>query len=203
MKRTSYLILIVLSILFGTNTYLAQSKYQEMRKQGFSQKLLMDAGIYPDSSDFKNKKPDFLDNEIEEKLKVNNYDTSKKTLEEVAAERGMEWLQRSMEREDKNAQMTPYTFDTKATNYERFRNSPCFDKIGFNPLNLKTPEDVKALEEIYNDCEYHYTLSKIWKGTFFGAFILVLLATIYFGIGKDKIKNIFSKKSSTVINEME
>lgn len=203
MKRTSYLIFVVITFFLGTNVYLAQSKYQEMRKQGFSQKLLMDAGIYPDSNDFKNKKPDFLDNQKEEKLKVNNFDTSKKTLEEVAAERGMEWLKRSMELEDKNAQMTPYTFDTKATNYERFKGSPCFDKIGFNPLNLKTPEDVKALEEIYNDCEYHYTLSKIWKGTFFGTFVLVLLATIYFGIGKDKIKNIFSKKSSTVINEME
>ena len=191
MRNTNYLILAVITILFWKNVYLAQSKYIEMKNRGYSSQQLMQSGIYPDSSDF-------ISNNEEKKIK-----NQPKTLEELADENILKGVENQLKLHNPKGQLETYAFDSKSTNYERFKNSPCFDKIGFSPLSLKTPENVKALEEIYEACEHRNTVSKFWKGTFFGAFVLVLLATIYFGIGKDKIKNIFSKKSSTVINEME
>lgn len=199
MKKNSCFIFLFFIFLIDSNFLVCQSKYQEMIKKGFSAELLSSAGIFPDSNDFQKKNNINLNVQTED----DNNSNEPKTLEELAQKRGIESLERQMRLNNTNEQMTSYTFNTEVTNYERFKNSPCFDKIGFNPLYLKTPEDVKALEEIYKNCEYQYTLSKIWKGSFFGVFVLVLVATIYFGIGPFKIKNIFSKKSSAVINEME
>jgi len=193
MKKIKYLIFHIIALVFVTNLLSAQSEYQELINKGFSPGVIVKAGIYPDSNDFKKPNPDFSNKKIEDE---SNYNIENpKTAEEIVTEHGMKWLERSMDRNDKNAQMTSFTFDPNATNYERFKSSPCFDKIGFSPMKLQTPEAVKALEEIYSDCEYQHVLSKTIKGTFLVIFILVLILTVYLGIGKDKIKSLFFKKN--------
>ena len=44
-----------------------------------------------------------------------------------------------------------YEFGSKATNFERFKNSPCYNKLGFNPIQAKT--DSIGLEMEYQACE--------------------------------------------------
>lgn len=61
-----------------------------------------------------------------------------------------------------------YTFDAEAMNYERFKNSPCFEKLGFSPM-----WDMKDLEQRYNECEGEHNLK---KGT--GYFFLIMFGTV-------------------------
>lgn len=50
---------------------------------------------------------------------------------------------------------TPYgktfSYDAKALNYDRFKNSPCFEKLGFSPF--RSPEEQ---EQMYQTCESEY-----------------------------------------------
>lgn len=43
------------------------------------------------------------------------------------------------------------SYDAKALNYDRFKNSPCFEKLGFSPF--RTPEEQ---ERMYQTCESEY-----------------------------------------------
>ena len=57
---------------------------------------------------------------------------------------------------------TPYgktfSYDAKALNYDRFKNSPCFEKLGFSPF--RTPEEQ---ERMYQTCESEYYKNLIIK----------------------------------------
>ena len=44
-----------------------------------------------------------------------------------------------------------YEFDPNPINFERFKNSPCYNKLGFNPIQAKT--DSIGLEMEYQACE--------------------------------------------------
>jgi hypothetical protein len=197
MKKSKYLIFSLFLFLFGTKHLISQSSYQKMKKEGFSSELLMSAGIYPDSNDFNSEKSDYKNENVLETVGENE----PKTIEELAQERALKGLEKQMKLHSTQEQMKPIMFDAKATHFDRFRKSPCFDKIGFNPMQLQTPEAVQKLEEIYSDCEFQHSFSKFIKGTFFVIFILVLLSIVYLEIGIKKTKRFFSKKQSSNLNE--
>ena len=77
-----------------------------------------------------------------------------------------------------------YEFDPKATNFERFKNSPCYDKLGFDPIEAMS--DSISLEREYQTCEKEYKMQELKK---IGYFILtaIIMFLIVFLIYK-KIK---------------
>ena len=104
-----------------------------------SNRLLSSAGINPYEQQQSNKvePPPFLQNDISKQLNANVQKPL--TDEEYVAERGMKWLGRSLGRQDRNAQMTPYTYNAGAGSnsfYKRYHafGQKTFDEIGFSPF---------------------------------------------------------------------
>ena len=77
----------------------------------FSNRLLSSAGINPYEQQQNNKveKPPYLQTDFNKKLSQNV--EPPKSMEDFVTDRGMQWLQRGIERNDMNAQMTPYTYN--------------------------------------------------------------------------------------------
>lgn len=80
---------------------------------------------------------------------------------------------------------TPYgktfSYDAKALNYDRFKNSPCFEKLGFSPF--RTPEEQ---EQMYQTCEsehYKNLVIKIISSVLIFGFIAYM---IYISFKKKK-----------------
>ncbi len=93
------------------------------------------------------------------------------------------------ENQNKNAFAQFETFDPEALNYDRFKNSPCFDKIGFNPT-----WDMSSLEDEYSDCEQEHYFNLIFKVIIGFIFLIVLIAVVFYSLPKEKrnkiLKNI-------------
>jgi hypothetical protein len=84
--------------------------------------------------------------------------------------------------EDKNEWAKIYTYNPVKINFSRFKNSPCYDDIGFHPMNLKSEEDVKSLEKFYEKCESEKNTQFLVKFLFAAIFILILVVVIYYSI---------------------
>jgi hypothetical protein len=67
------------------------------------------------------------------------------------------------------------SFDTKATNFDRFENSPCYDEIGFNPT-----WDLTSLEKRYSECENAKNLKTVMNVLYIFAFVLIIGIVFYF-----------------------
>ena len=80
------------------------------------------------------------------------------------------------------------SFDAKATNYERFKNSPCFDELGFNPMG-----DLASLEQAYIECENVKNTNRNLSVLYILGFILLLSAIIFFSLPKEKRLAIIKK----------
>ena len=104
----------------------------------FSNRLLSSAGInsYEQQAD-KTTPPPFLQNDITKQINQNV--EPPKSAEDFIADRGMQWLQRSVNRVDKNAQLTPYTYNAGSDGHSFYDRYAAFgqekmDKIGFSPF---------------------------------------------------------------------
>ncbi len=75
------------------------------------------------------------------------------------------------------------TFDAEALNFDRFLNSPCYDKIGFNPT-----WDMNWLEQQYSECESEYYTKKALNILYLVLFISILVIIVIFTIPKEKRK---------------
>lgn len=83
--------------------------------------------------------------------------------------------------QDFNTYSKVQSFDAKATNYERFKNSPCFDELGFNPMG-----DLASLEQAYRECEKVKNTNRNLSVLYILAFIVLLSAIIFFSLPKNK-----------------
>jgi hypothetical protein len=84
------------------------------------------------------------------------------------------------------------TFDTEATNYKRFENSPCFNELGFNPNS-----DMQELEKRYLKCEQEHNTKTIFNIGYVLIFLFVIYLVVYFSIPKDKRIQMFQKTDLT------
>jgi hypothetical protein len=105
----------------------------------FSNRLLSSAGINPYEQQQNNKveKPPYLQTDFNKKLSQNV--EPPKSMEDFVTDRGMQWLQRGIERNDMNAQMTPYTYNAGSDGHSFYDRYAAFgqekmDKIGFSPF---------------------------------------------------------------------
>lgn len=105
----------------------------------FSNRLLSSAGINPYEQQQNNKveKPPYLQTDFNKKLSQNV--EPPKSMEDFVADRGMQWLQRSIDRNDMNAQMTPYTYNAGSDSHSFYNKYAVFgqekmDRIGFSPF---------------------------------------------------------------------
>jgi hypothetical protein len=105
----------------------------------FSNRLLSSAGInsYEQQQADKTTPPPFLQNDITKQINQNV--EPPKSAEDFIADRGMQWLQRSVNRVDKNAQLTPYTYNAGSDGHSFYDRYAAFgqekmDKIGFSPF---------------------------------------------------------------------
>ena len=87
-----------------------------------------------------------------------------------------------------NANSSIQSFDVEATNFERFKNSPCFDELGFNPMG-----DLASLEQAYQDCEKVKYTSRNLKALYILAFIAFLSVILFFSLPKNKRLDIIKK----------
>jgi hypothetical protein len=73
-----------------------------------------------------------------------------------------------------------FEFDPLATNFERFKNSPCYSKLGFDPIQAL--KDSIGLEKEYQACEKEYRIKKNTKMFiyFFTAFMLLIITMVLF-----------------------
>jgi hypothetical protein len=90
--------------------------------------------------------------------------------------------------QDNNEYAKIQTYDAEAYNYERFANSPCFDKIGFSPT-----WDMESLENQYSDCESENNLKKTMDVLYIFIFILIFALVIFYSLPKDKREVLISK----------
>lgn len=88
---------------------------------------------------------------------------------------------RTQSYEDKNTWPTVSSFDTEATNFERFEQSPCYNKIGFDPA-----WDIENLEESYSDCENEIYIKTSFNVLYILAFIIIIGIVIYYSKQKKK-----------------
>jgi cell division protein FtsL len=173
-KNNFYLLLLVffLNIAFYSSSQ-------------FSNELEAAAGITPE-----NNKPvpsPFQNNELDKQLKQTQV-SPPKTLEDLAQERGLKWLEKDMQLNTKNDQVKSYTYDAKATNFERFKNSPCYDKIGFDPTS-----DMTSLEQQYSECENKQITKIILKSIYILIFFILLGVVFFFSLSKEKRTQLISK----------
>jgi hypothetical protein len=68
-----------------------------------------------------------------------------------------------------------YEFDPVSTNFYRFKNSPCFEKLGFNAV--RAMNDSLNFELEYQSCEISYKNDQSKK-----RFLIGLLLTPFFGM---------------------
>ena len=73
-----------------------------------------------------------------------------------------------------------YEFDQYKTNYNRFKNSPCFQKLGFDPI--RALKDSIGLEREYQVCEKEYRIKRNTKMFiyFFTALMLFIISIVLF-----------------------
>ena len=87
------------------------------------------------------------------------------------------------ENQNENEYAQIQSFDAEALNFDRFQNSPCYDKIGFNPT-----WDMNSLESQYSECESEYYTKKTLNIVYVVLFISILIIIVIFSIPKEKRK---------------
>ena len=134
--------------------------------------------------------PDLLTKKQYDQL-IKDINNKKITFEEgFNAYRNHDLAKRRIEN-NKNPQTNSYpvnnedgkvvSFDTELTNFDRFENSPCYGEIGFSPT-----WDMDGLEQRYSECEKKHNINTTKKVLFGLAFILIIVAVIYFSLRKKR-----------------
>lgn len=73
------------------------------------------------------------------------------------------------------------TFDSDGLNFERFKNSSCYDKIGFNPT-----WDMDSLEKEYQDCESEYNFKILMNIIYVTLFLIIISVIVIFSLPKKR-----------------
>lgn len=73
------------------------------------------------------------------------------------------------------------SFDSKATNFDRYKSSPCYNTLGFSPLG-----DLKEQENRYLKCEEVYYKKRNKSIVLYVGMFLILASVVYVGIRKTK-----------------
>ena len=166
MRRINYIILAIVLFIISNN-------YTQVFSQTDSQidpDLLTKEETAQLIRDMKNKKITF--EEYKNALRNN-------TLATWKVENNKNPQTNSYPVNNQNAQV--YGFDAKSTNFERFKSSPCYDEIGFSPI-----WDTDVLEQRYSECEKKNNINTTKKVLFGLAFILIIVAVIYFSLRKKR-----------------
>jgi hypothetical protein len=121
--------------------------------------------------------PEFIDTLDRENPKAGSKSYDPKAEAEALQKRFSESVKNS---EDKNEWATIHFYDPVKLNFARFKNSPCYDEIGFHPMNLKSEEDVKYLEKFYEKCEAKKHTQLLIKVLFAVIFISIIVVVIYY-----------------------
>lgn len=120
-----------------------------------------------------------------------------KSQEGLSREQRYEQISQNMEEQardamrsnqDNNEYAKIQSFDAEATNFERFENSPCYDKIGFNPT-----WDTSELEQQYKECENEYYFKKTMNIVYITLFIVIVGVVIFFSLSKEKRNDLINK----------
>lgn len=80
---------------------------------------------------------------------------------------------------DNNAYSKIESFDAADLNFDRFKNSSCYDKIGFNPS-----WDMDGLENEYQNCESEHRFQILKNVIYVIIFLAIIGAIIYFSVPK-------------------
>jgi hypothetical protein len=91
---------------------------------------------------------------------------------------------------NQNQHATIQTYDPVALNFDRYKNSPCFDKLGFNPT-----WSMSSLEQQYTECENEHQTKKILNGIYILVFLTIVGIVVFFSLSKEK-RNHFLKKNT-------
>lgn len=121
--------------------------------------------------------PEFGDtlNRINTKADSNTFD-----FESWKAAANEQWDRTVRSSEDKNDWAAVTAFDPVKLNFSRFKNSPCYDEIGFYPMSLASEDDVKSLEKLYEKCEAEKNTQLLIKVLFTLIFISIIVVVIYY-----------------------
>lgn len=140
--------------------------------------------------DLKAIEPDLLTKEETAQL-IRDMKNKKITFEEYVNTLRNNTLAKQRIENNKNPQTNSYpvnnedgkvvSFDTELTNFDRFENSPCYGEIGFSPA-----WDMNGLEQRYSECEKKHNINTTKKVLFGLAFILIIVAVIYFSLRKKR-----------------
>ena len=82
---------------------------------------------------------------------------------------------------DPNQAARVISFDSKATNFDRYKSSPCYNTLGFSPLG-----DLKEQENRYLKCEEVYYKKRNKNIVLYVGMFLILASIVYVGIRKNK-----------------
>jgi hypothetical protein len=82
---------------------------------------------------------------------------------------------------DNNEYSKIESFDAENLNFERFKNSSCYDKIGFNPS-----WDMDGLENEYQNCESEHSFQILKIVIYVIIFLAIIGVIIYFSVPKNQ-----------------
>jgi hypothetical protein len=113
------------------------------------------------------------DNEHVSVIQVNQNSTDLEQLEQISSS-------------SQNDYAKIQSFDSEALNFSRFKNSKCYDKIGFSPN-----WDMNELERKYCKCEDEYRWKIFLNVIFILFFILTIGVVVYYSFSKEKRSKFF------------
>lgn len=93
---------------------------------------------------------------------------------------------KSNETKDSYSKLSAY--NTEELNYDRFKNSPCFEKIGFSPT-----WDMTSLENEYSDCEHEQQEKRVLNIIYVIMFLILITVVIFFSLSKEKRTQLINK----------
>ena len=175
MKKVNLnLVIYIISIICISNTCLTQGNVNpdmdKLTQDYKNHKISYDEYVNAIRQDFKNT--------------LNQYDTKNHNNDQ-----GANATTRSYENNNNfedNAKI--YSFDPQATNFERFKNSPCYDKIGFSPTR-----DMASLESQYSECENEYYTKMVLNIVYLLIFFIVVGVVVIFSISKERRNQLLKK----------
>jgi hypothetical protein len=80
---------------------------------------------------------------------------------------------------DSNHKARVFSFDAKATNFERYEKSPCYNTLGFSPFG-----ELIEQEKRYLKCEEIYYKKRNKNLLIFSGMFLILASIVYIGVKK-------------------
>lgn len=163
-----YCFLIIFSFLFSTSRILSQYDYAVNKEF--------------------NSKQDA--NELESRQEIKIGRTGEETAENMDA-----YMNQYVD-ESNYGQLTAFDAGPNGVDLKRFRSSPCYEKIGFDPSL-----DLEVLLEAYEACEANNEKNNLYRIGFVSMFLLVTIVAIILGIRDPRKASSNTMKSSYTIHQ--